>query len=128
MSSDTLENLVKSGAKLTPMMSQYYEIKKENKDKIVLFRMGDFYEVFFEDAKELAKILNIAQTHRGKIGETPVPMAGIPHHAAANYVDRLTSVGKRVAICEQVQDPKDAVGIVKGKPLHKWLAQAFPMT
>ena len=113
MSLDTLDNLVKSGAKLTPMMSQYYEIKKENKDKIVLFRMGDFYEVFFEDAKELAKILNIAQTHRGKIADTPVPMAGIPHHAAANYVDRLTSVGKRVAICEQIQDPKDAVGIVK---------------
>ena len=113
MSLDTLDNLVKNGAKLTPMMKQYYEIKKENKDKIVLFRMGDFYEVFFEDAISLAKILNIAQTHRGKIGDTPVPMAGIPHHAAPNYVDRLTSAGKRVAICEQVQDPKDAVGIVK---------------
>ena len=75
--------------------------------------MGDFYEVFFEDAKELSKILNIALTHRGKLGETPVPMAGIPHHAATNYIDRLTQAGKRVAICEQVQDPKDAVGIVK---------------
>tara|TARA_B100000925_G_scaffold289318_1_gene271931 strand:- start:7552 stop:10200 length:2649 start_codon:yes stop_codon:yes gene_type:complete len=113
MSLDTLDNLVKNGAKLTPMMKQYYEIKRENKDKIVLFRMGDFYEVFFEDAITLAKILNIAQTHRGKIGNTPVPMAGIPHHAAPNYVDRLTTAGKRVAICEQVQDPKDAIGIVK---------------
>ena len=78
MSSDTLDNLVKNGAKLTPMMKQYYEIKKENKDKIVLFRMGDFYEVFFEDAIALAKILNIAQTHRGKIGDTPFQRPASP--------------------------------------------------
>ena len=113
MSSATLDNLVKAGTKLTPMMSQYYEIKKNYQEHIVLFRMGDFYEVFFEDAKELARILNIALTHRGKLGDTPVPMAGIPHHAATNYIDRLTQAGERVAICEQVQDPKDAVGIVK---------------
>ena len=75
MSLDTLDKLLKSGNKLTPMMSQYYEIKKDNAEHILLFRMGDFYEVFFDDAKEAAKILNIAQTHRGKIGDTPVPMA-----------------------------------------------------
>ncbi|MCO4794729.1 MAG: DNA mismatch repair protein MutS [Bacteriovoracaceae bacterium] len=111
--SQTLEKLVKSGVKLTPMMEQYYSIKKEYPDTIMFFRMGDFYEVFFEDAESAAKLLNIARTHRGKIGDTQIPMAGIPHHAANAYVDRLTALGMKVAICEQVQDPKDAKGIVK---------------
>jgi len=75
--------------------------------------MGDFYEVFFEDAKETARLLNITLTHRGKIGDNPIPMAGIPHHAASAYIDRLTNRGLKVAICEQIQDPKEAVGIVK---------------
>ena len=75
--------------------------------------MGDFYEVFFEDARETARILNITLTHRGKIGDTPIPMAGIPHHAASVYIDRITNRGLKVAICEQIEDPKDAVGIVK---------------
>jgi len=113
MSLNTLEKIYQSGTKLTPMMSQYYEIKKQHVDDIVFFRMGDFYEVFFEDAKQVSKILNIALTHRGKLGETPVPMAGIPHHAANNYIDKITEAGIRVAVCEQVQNPKDAVGIVK---------------
>ena len=113
MSVLTLEKIYKSGIKLTPMMSQYYEIKKQHEDDIVFFRMGDFYEVFFEDARDVSKILNIALTHRGKLGETPVPMAGIPHHAANNYIDRITEAGRRVAVCEQVQNPKDAIGIVK---------------
>ena len=113
MSLITLEEIYKSGTKLTPMMAQYYEIKKQHIDDIVFFRMGDFYEVFFEDAKDCSKILNIALTHRGKLGETPVPMAGIPHHAANNYIDKITEAGRRVAVCEQVENPKDAVGIVK---------------
>ncbi len=75
--------------------------------------MGDFYEVFFEDARTTARILNITLTHRGKIGDTPIPMAGIPHHAASVYIDRITNRGLKVAICEQIEDPKDAVGIVK---------------
>ena len=75
--------------------------------------MGDFYEVFFEDAVEVSKRLNITLTHRGKVGDIEIPMAGIPHHAAPAYVDRLTGQGLRVAIAEQIQDPKDAVGIVK---------------
>ncbi len=75
--------------------------------------MGDFYEVFFEDAVEASKKLNITLTHRGKVGDFPIPMAGIPHHAAAVYIDRLSNMGLKVAICEQVQDPKDAKGIVK---------------
>lgn len=110
---DTLEQLVCDGHKLTPMMEQYYQIKKNYPDTLLLFRMGDFYEVFFDDAKKTSMYLNITLTHRGKIGETPIPMAGIPHHAANAYIDRLTNRGLKVAICEQVQDPKDAVGIVK---------------
>ena len=78
-----------------------------------MFRMGDFYEVFFDDAKEASKLLNITLTHRGKLGEFPIPMAGIPHHAASVYIDRLSTFGLKVAICEQVEDPKEAKGIVK---------------
>ncbi len=109
----SLEKIVKSGVKLTPMMDQYYGIKKNYRDAIVFFRMGDFYEVFFEDAQECSKILNITLTHRGKLGDTPIPMAGMPHHAASAYIDRITQHGYKVAICEQVEDPKDAKGIVK---------------
>lgn len=109
----SLEEIVQSGVKLTPMMEQYYNIKKDYQDILLMFRMGDFYELFFEDAKLSAKLLNISLTHRGKLGGHPIPMAGIPHHAASTYIDRITALGKKVAICEQVQDPKDAVGIVK---------------
>ncbi len=109
----TLEEIVREGVKLTPMMEQYYDIKKQYKDVILMFRMGDFYEVFFEDAIETSKLLNISLTHRGKLGDHKIPMAGIPHHAAISYVDRLTEQGKKVAICEQIEDPKAAKGIVK---------------
>lgn len=102
-----------SGCKLTPMMKQYMDIKKDYQQEMVLFRMGDFYEVFFEDAVNASKILNIALTHRGKVGDFKIPMAGIPHHAANAYIDRFTQHGLKVAICEQVQDPKEAVGIVE---------------
>ncbi|EQC45297.1 DNA mismatch repair protein MutS [Bacteriovorax sp. Seq25_V] len=108
-----IESIVNSGTKLTPMMEQYFEIKTKYLDHLLLFRMGDFYEVFFEDAKTASQILNIALTHRGKVGDHPIPMAGIPHHAAATYIDRFASHGIKVAICEQVEDPKEAKGIVK---------------
>lgn len=113
MSLATLDKIIAEGVKLTPMMDQYYGIKKDFADTLVLFRMGDFYEVFFDDAKDTARLLNITLTHRGKLGDFPIPMAGIPHHAAATYIDRLTGMGLKVAICEQVENPKDAVGIVK---------------
>lgn len=113
MSLKDLQKIIDSGVKLTPMMDQYFQIKKNYPDTLLLFRMGDFYEVFFEDAKNTARILNITLTHRGKIGDTPIPMAGIPHHAASTYIDRITNAGLKVAICEQIEDPKDAVGIVK---------------
>jgi DNA mismatch repair protein MutS len=95
------------------MMEQYYQLKKQVPDLLLLFRMGDFYEVFFEDAQKTARLLNITLTHRGKLGEFPIPMAGIPHHAANAYIDRLTALGEKVAICEQIQDPKEAKGIVE---------------
>lgn len=113
MSHFTIDEIIKTGVKLTPMMEQYHSIKKNYPDTILLFRMGDFYEVFFEDAKQTSKILNITLTHRGKIGDFPIPMAGIPHHAAVSYIDKLTHVGHKVAICEQVEDPKSSQGIVK---------------
>lgn len=113
MSLKDLQKIIDSGVKLTPMMEQYFQIKKNYPDTLLLFRMGDFYEVFFEDARETSRILNITLTHRGKIGDTPIPMAGIPHHAASTYIDRITNRGLKVAICEQIEDPKDAVGIVK---------------
>ncbi len=113
MSITSLQNLIDSGVKLTPMMEQYYSIKKNYLEHLLLFRMGDFYEVFFEDATKVSQSLNITLTHRGKIGHVPIPMAGIPHHAASTYIDRLTNAGMRVAICEQIQDPSEAKGIVK---------------
>lgn len=109
----TLADLVRQGVKLTPMMEQYYEVKKNYPDILLMFRMGDFYEMFFEDAREAARLLNISLTVRGKLGDHPIPMAGIPHHAAAVYVDRISSLGKKVVICEQMEDPKAAKGIVK---------------
>lgn len=113
MSFATTTDVITAGVKLTPMMEQYFEIKSQYPGILVLFRMGDFYEVFFEDAVEVSKRLNITLTHRGKVGDIEIPMAGIPHHAAPAYVDRLTGQGLRVAIAEQIQDPKEAVGIVK---------------
>jgi DNA mismatch repair protein MutS len=112
-SAPTLEQLVTSGVKLTPMMEQYYQVKKQYPDNFLMFRMGDFYEMFFEDAREAARLLNISLTVRGKLGEVPIPMAGIPHHAAAVYIDRISQMGKKVVICDQVEDPKEAKGIVK---------------
>jgi DNA mismatch repair protein MutS len=109
----SLEEIIKSGVKLTPMMEQYYNIKKEYEGILLMFRMGDFYELFFEDARVASKILNISLTHRGKLGGHPIPMSGIPHHAASTYIDRVTSQGQKVAICEQIEDPKMAKGIVK---------------
>ena len=106
-------------------MRQYFSLKQEHADMILLFRMGDFYEVFFEDAVKASGILNIALTHRGKVGPFTVPMAGIPHHAANTYIDRLTDQSLKVAIAEQVENPKDAVGIVK-RAVTRIISPAMP--
>ncbi len=99
--------------KLTPMLKQYFEVKEKHPDKLILFRMGDFYETFFDDAYTTAKILNITLTSRSKHEDNPVPLAGFPYHALDNYLDKLIKAGLKIAICEQVEDPKKAVGIVK---------------
>ena len=96
----------------TPMMQQYRGIKKEYSDSILFFRMGDFYEMFNEDAKTASGILQIALTSRNK-KSNPVPMCGIPHHSANLYITKLLKAGKKVAICEQTEDAKEAKGLVK---------------
>ncbi len=96
----------------SPMMQQYQGIKKEYSDSILFFRMGDFYEMFNDDAKTASGILQIALTSRNK-KSNPVPMCGIPHHSANLYINRLLKAGKKVAICEQIEDSKQAEGLVK---------------
>ncbi|HVX12560.1 MAG TPA: DNA mismatch repair protein MutS [Pirellulales bacterium] len=97
---------------MTPMMQQYLDAKAACPDCILLFRMGDFYELFHEDAKLAARVLGLALTSRDK-GENPVPMAGFPHHQLESYLGKLISSGLRAAICEQVEDPRLAKGLVK---------------
>lgn len=97
----------------TPMMRQYLEIKKGNPDTILFFRLGDFYEMFFEDAKIASQILNITLTSREAGKDKKVPMCGLPYHASEIYIVRLIKAGRKVAICEQVEDPKTAKGLVK---------------
>ena len=99
--------------KLSPGMQQYLDIKKDYPDAFLLFRMGDFYELFYEDAINAAQILEIALTSRNKNSEKPIPMAGVPYHSVQQYIDVLIESGYKVAIAEQVEDPKKAVGVVK---------------
>jgi len=99
--------------KLTPMMRQYFEIKENYKDCILFFRLGDFYEMFFEDAETAARELELVLTGRDCGLEKRAPMCGIPFHASNSYIGRLVAKGYKVAICEQVEDPKVAKGIVK---------------
>ena len=90
---------------MTPMQQQYLEIKKQHPNAFLFFRLGDFYEMFGEDAKEGARLLGLTLTARHKGGENEIPMCGVPHHSADRYIAQLTRLGKRVAICEQVSDP-----------------------
>jgi DNA mismatch repair protein MutS len=96
----------------TPMMQQYRDAKAACPDALLLFRMGDFYELFFEDAKTAARTLGLTLTSRDK-GENPIPMAGFPHHQLESYLGKLVSAGMRVAICDQMEDPRQAKGIVR---------------
>ena len=99
--------------KISPGMQQYLDIKKDYPDAFLLFRMGDFYELFYEDAVNAAQILELTLTSRNKNSAQPIPMAGVPHHAATEYIDKLVNLGYKVAVAEQMEDPKKAVGIVK---------------
>ncbi|MDD6811797.1 MAG: DNA mismatch repair protein MutS [Lachnospiraceae bacterium] len=100
-------------AELTPMMQQYIETKKEYQDCILFYRLGDFYEMFFEDAITASKELEITLTGKSCGQEERAPMCGVPYHAVEGYLNKLISKGYKVAICEQVEDPKEAKGIVK---------------
>lgn len=97
---------------LTPMMQQYRAVKERHKDCLLFFRLGDFYEMFYEDAKTASRVLGITLTSRAK-GDKAVPMAGVPHHAASAYINKLIKAGYKVAICEQIEDPKEAKGVVE---------------
>src|ERR1700733_4756790 len=96
----------------TPVMRQYLAAKAAHKDALLFFRMGDFYELFFEDAVVAARALDLRLTSRNRGAEDEVPMAGVPHHAASGYVQRLLDQGFKVAICEQMADPSTVKGLV----------------
>jgi DNA mismatch repair protein MutS len=102
-----------SKPKATPMIQQYLSIKEKYPDAILFYRMGDFYEMFFEDAHAASRVLEIALTSRNKNDAVPVPMCGVPHKAAQTYISRLIEAGHKVAICDQVEDPAEAKGLVK---------------
>ncbi len=100
-------------SELTPLMKQYCDIKRHYQDAIVFFRVGDFYEMFYQDAKEASALLNIVLATRDKNSTHPVPFCGVPYHAATSYLSKLLKCGKTVALCEQVEDPKSAKGLVR---------------
>lgn len=102
-------------AEHTPLMKQYFAAKAEYPDLLLFFRMGDFYELFHEDARKAARLLDITLTQRGSSGGAPIPMAGVPVHAYEGYLARLIALGESVAICEQIGDPALAKGLVERK-------------
>lgn len=99
--------------KHTPMMEQYFSIKADYPDAFLFYRLGDFYELFYDDAEQVSQLLELTLTSRNKNADDPIPMCGVPHHAAANYIDTLIEKGYKVAVCEQVEDPKTTKGMVK---------------
>ncbi|MGB4305205.1 MAG: DNA mismatch repair protein MutS, partial [Coprothermobacter proteolyticus] len=122
---------------LTPMAAQYWELKREvGNDILLAFRLGDFYEFFYDDAVKASEVLQIVLTSREFGKGNKVPMCGVPHHAFESYVSRLVSEGFKVAVCEQMEDPRKAKGLVKrdiiriytpstfveGTQEHVWLA------
>ena len=103
-----MEMDVEKIAASTPMMAQYIKIKQEYKDYLLFYRLGDFYELFFDDAKVASRALDIALTRRGKFDGEDIPMCGVPFHAYESYLAKLIKQGYKVAICEQTEDPKEA--------------------
>jgi DNA mismatch repair protein MutS len=99
--------------KITPMLRQYLDVKTQYPDALLLFQMGDFFEMFFEDAQQAAAALNITLTSRNRVDNEPIPMAGFPLHAAQTYISRLLEQGFRLVLCEQVEDPRQAKGLVR---------------
>ncbi len=105
----------KGGAEHTPLMKQFFAAKSEYPDLLLFFRMGDFYELFYDDARKAARLLDITLTQRGSSGGAPIPMAGVPVHAYEGYLARLVALGESVAICEQIGDPAASKGLVERK-------------
>ena len=99
--------------KLTPMLEQYLRFKEEYPGCLLFFRMGDFYELFFEDAEIVAKAVSITLTSRNPNNENPIPMCGMPHHSVEPYLSRLLDKGYKIAVCDQIEDPREAKGLVK---------------
>src|SRR5207249_10772158 len=102
----------------TPMMQQYLRVKAEHPDKLVFYRLGDFYELFYGDAERAAPLLDITLTARGASAGTPIPMAGVPYHAVDQYLAKLIKLGESVAICEQIGDPATSKGPVERKVMR----------
>ena len=99
--------------KVSPMMRHYISVKNEYPDVIIFYRLGDFYEVFFEDAITTSRELELTLTGRNAGLDERVPMCGVPHHAVQIYIDKMVELGYKIGICEQLQDPKEAKGIVE---------------
>lgn len=108
-------NLNEKNTQHTPMMMQYLQLKAQNPDILLFYRMGDFYELFYDDAKRAAALLDISLTKRGQSAGEPIPMAGVPYHAVEGYLAKLVALGESVAICEQVGDPTTSKGPVERK-------------
>jgi DNA mismatch repair protein MutS len=106
-------NAMRDRSAPTPMFRQYHALKQEYPQAILFFRMGDFYEMFFDDAKLASRVLELTLTARGKGTDSVVPMCGFPHHQLESYTARLVQNGQRVAVCDQVEDPKKAKGLVR---------------
>ncbi len=105
--------MAKQTEKLTPAMKQFHHFKQKYPDAVLFFRMGDFYETFHEDARTVSRVLGLVLTSRGKSGGLPIPLAGLPYHAVDGYLKKMIQAGYKVAVCEQVEDPKKAKGVVK---------------
>jgi len=102
----------------TPMMLQYLKIKADYSDMLVFYRMGDFYELFMQDAIDAAKLLDITLTYRGKANGNPIPMCGVPYHSVDPYLAKLVKLGRSIAICEQIGDPSTSKGPVERKVMR----------
>ena len=99
----------------TPMMQQFLTLKSEVPDTLLFYRMGDFYELFFDDARKASQLLGISLTQRGKTGGNAIPMAGVPYHSVEGYLAKLIALGESIAICEQIGDPATSKGPVERK-------------
>ena len=109
---ENTEATTTSTASHTPMMQQYLQIKAQHPNELVFYRMGDFYELFYADAQKAADLLDITLTQRGQSAGKPIPMAGVPFHAAESYLARLVKLGESVAVAEQIGDPATSKGPV----------------